>query len=246
VTAACPPRHLSLLSTLLLALAGAAGYVDAVGYLAFEHVFVANMTGNSVLLGIAAVEGQTDATLRSLLALAGFMAGATLGTTLTDAREAEGLWPALVTVTLAIEGAVLVVVAIAWAVLPHGAESTLGAFVVGIAIAMGLQSAAARKLAVPSVSTVVLTSTLTSLVAHAVAHVRHRQWAETPPQDSTKGPAVLLGVWGAYVVGAGLGAWVTHVNLPLVIVPPAALVALVALAALRAFHRIEEKEHAGG
>lgn len=245
MTAACPPHHVRLLSALLLCLAGAAGYVDAVGYLAFEHIFVANMTGNSVLLGIAAVEGQTDATLRSVLALVGFLAGATLGTTLTDARKAEGLWPALVTAALAIEGAVLVAVAVAWAWLPHGTEATLGTFVVGTAVAMGLQSAAARKLAVPGVSTVVLTSTLTSLVARVVARVRHRHWTNPTPHDPTKGPGILFGVWGAYVVGAGLGTWVTHVNLPLVIVPPAALVSLVALTALRALHGTEEKEHAG-
>jgi uncharacterized membrane protein YoaK (UPF0700 family) len=234
-----------MLSILLLVLAGVAGYVDAVGYLAFERIFVANMTGNSVLLGIAAVEGHTDATLRSVLALAGFIIGATIGTTLTDARQAEGLWPSLVTATVAIESVVLVAVAIAWAVLPHGSEATLGTFVVGTAIAMGLQSAAARKLAVPGVSTVVLTSTLTSFVARAVTHVRHRRWTDPAPPDPTRGPAILLGVWGAYVVGAGLGTWVTHVNLPFVIVPPAALVSVVALAALRTFHRIEENEHAG-
>ena len=246
MTATFPSHHFSILSVLLLALAGAAGYVDAVGFLVFDHIFVANMTGNSVLLGIAAVEGQTDATVRSVLALAGFIVGATLGTTLTDTRQHAGLWPSLVTAAIAIESVVLVAVAAAWVLLPHGTEAALGTFIVGTAIAMGLQSAAARKLAVPGVSTVVLTSTLTSLVARAVAHVRHRKWADPTPQDPTRGTAILFGVWGAYVVGAGLGAWVTRVNLPLVIVPPAVLVSLIALAALRTFHRVEENEHAGG
>lgn len=245
MTVAWLPHHPSLVSVLLLALAGAAGYVDAVGYLAFEHVFVANMTGNSVLLGIATVEGHSAATLRSVLALAGFLVGAAVGTTLTDARQAAGPWPAIVTVALSIEAAVLVVVAIAWFIFPHSTEAALGAFVIGTALAMGLQSAAARKLAVPGVSTVVLTSTLTSLVARAVAHVRHRQWRDPTPHDPTRGPAILFGVWAAYVAGAGLGTWVTHVGLPFVIAPPAALVSLVALAALRAFHRSEEKAHAG-
>jgi uncharacterized membrane protein YoaK (UPF0700 family) len=225
------------LGLLLLALAGAAGYVDAVGYLAFEHVFVANMTGNSVLLGIAAVEGHTDATLRSVLALLGFLAGAAVGTTLTDAQPAAGPWPAMVTIALTIESIVLIAVAVAWATLPHATGSILRTFVVGTAFAMGLQSAAARKLAVPGVSTVVLTSTLTSLVARAVAHVRHRACAEPTTKDPARGPAILFGVWGAYVGGAGLGTWMTHVGLPFVIAPPAALVSLVALGALSTFHR---------
>ncbi len=245
MTVAWLPHHPSLLSILLVALASAAGYVDAVGYIVFEHVFVANMTGNSVLLGIAMVEGHTDATLRSVLALLGFLVGAAVGTTLTDAHQTAGPWPAIVTVALTIEGAVLVAAAVAWFLLPHTSEAALGAFVAGTALAMGLQSAAARKLAVPGVSTVVLTSTLTSLVARAVAHVRHRQWNDPAPKDPTRGSAILFGVWGAYVTGAGLGTWVTHVGLSFVIAPPAALVSLVALAALRAFHRSEESAHAG-
>lgn len=222
---------------MLLALAAAAGYVDAVGYLAFEHIFVANMTGNSVLLGIAAVEGHTDATLRSVLALAGFIVGAAMGTTMTDAHEAVGPWPAPVTSVLAVESAALVAVACAWALAPGGGEATLRWFILGTSIAMGLQSAAARKLAVPGVSTVVLTSTLTTLVARAVAHVRHRKWKDPSPRDVTRGPGILFGVWAAYVVGAGLGAWLTHAGLRWVIVPPAVLVSLVAVGALRTFHR---------
>jgi uncharacterized membrane protein YoaK (UPF0700 family) len=181
-----------------------------------------------------------------VLALTGFIVGATLGTTLTDADQAAAPWPALVTIALALEGVVLVVVAIAWAALPPRTEVALGAFIVGTAIAMGLQSAAARKLAVPGVSTVVLTSTLTSLVARTVAHIRHRRWADPKPQDWTKGPAILFGVWGAYVIGAGLGTWLTHLNLPLAIVPPAALVSLVALTAWRACQRVEGNKHVGG
>jgi uncharacterized membrane protein YoaK (UPF0700 family) len=38
---------------LLLALAFAAGYIDALSYLGLSRVFTANMTGNTVLLGIA-------------------------------------------------------------------------------------------------------------------------------------------------------------------------------------------------
>lgn len=227
------------------ALAGIAGYVDAVGYLAFDHIFVANMTGNSVLLGISAVQGRTDATLRSALALLGFIAGASMGTMVTDARRAEGLWPSVVTAVIGLESVALLTVAVGWAMFSHGSEATLGTFIAGTAIAMGLQSAAARKLAVRSVATVVLTGTLTSLVARAVARIRERRWTDPTHLDPTAGPAILFGVWAAYVVGAGLGAWVAHVNLPLAIVPPATLVSLIALGALRLFQRKEENEHAG-
>ena len=41
---------------LLLGLTWAAGFVDAVSYLGLGNVFTANMTGNTMLLGIALVE----------------------------------------------------------------------------------------------------------------------------------------------------------------------------------------------
>jgi hypothetical protein len=38
---------------LVLVLAGTAGCVDAISYLGLGHVFTANMTGNTVLLGVS-------------------------------------------------------------------------------------------------------------------------------------------------------------------------------------------------
>ena len=60
----------------MLALAFAAGYIDAISYLGLSRVFTANMTGNTVLLGIALAQLDGDAAARSGLALAGFLAGA--------------------------------------------------------------------------------------------------------------------------------------------------------------------------
>ena len=39
-------------------LTAAAGYVDAVSYLALGRVFTANMTGNTVLLGLSLVQAH--------------------------------------------------------------------------------------------------------------------------------------------------------------------------------------------
>ncbi|MET0216608.1 MAG: DUF1275 family protein [Burkholderiales bacterium] len=157
-----PPPHLSTLSVLLLALAAAAGYVDAVGFLLFGHIFVASMTGKSVLL---------------------------------RHRRSEAIVTRLY------------------------ARCSRPGFVVGAAIATGLQSAAARRLAVPGISTVALTSTLTSLVARGVAHVRHGKWAQPKPSDRPRGSA------SCSESGSPMRR------------PPAVLVWLAALAALRALHR---------
>lgn len=56
-------------------LAFATGYIDALGYLGFGRVFTANMSGNTVLLGMALAQLDGDAVARSSLALAGLLAG---------------------------------------------------------------------------------------------------------------------------------------------------------------------------
>ena len=55
-----------------------AGSVDAITYLT-AHVFTANMTGNAVLLGIAAGQGKGAAAASSLIALLAFVSGVLLG-----------------------------------------------------------------------------------------------------------------------------------------------------------------------
>jgi uncharacterized membrane protein YoaK (UPF0700 family) len=97
---------------LLLLLAATSGYVDAVSYLGLGNVFTANMTGNTVLLGLDLAQARGLAALRSAVALAGFVAGAALGSAIVEHERERGLWPARVTVACAIEGLVLLAFAI--------------------------------------------------------------------------------------------------------------------------------------
>jgi uncharacterized membrane protein YoaK (UPF0700 family) len=55
------------------------GLVDAVSVLGLGRVFTANMTGNVVFLGFAAVGVPGFSVARAVVALAGFMVGALLG-----------------------------------------------------------------------------------------------------------------------------------------------------------------------
>ena len=55
------------------------GLVDAVSYLALGRVFVANMTGNVVFLGFAAVGYGDFSVLASLAAILAFLLGAVAG-----------------------------------------------------------------------------------------------------------------------------------------------------------------------
>src|SRR4051794_30488389 len=71
--------HHGPLPSLLVALTVLTGVVDAVSYIALGHVFVANMTGNIVLLGFA-LAGAADLSVpASLVAIAAFVVGAAMG-----------------------------------------------------------------------------------------------------------------------------------------------------------------------
>ena len=51
---------------LAIALTAVAGYVDAVGYLVLAHVFTANMSGNTIAVGRAIVDGDWSTYLLAL------------------------------------------------------------------------------------------------------------------------------------------------------------------------------------
>src|SRR5258708_16353644 len=69
----------------------AAGSVDAIMYLA-GRVFTANMTGNAVLLGIAAGQGRSTEAVRSVIALLAFAAGIVIGAVLLGDGGRPNRW----------------------------------------------------------------------------------------------------------------------------------------------------------
>jgi uncharacterized membrane protein YoaK (UPF0700 family) len=148
---------------LLVALTIVTGVVDAVSYIALGRVFVANMTGNVVLLGFA-VAGEGGLSIAaSLAAIAAFLAGAALGGVLGRRIADRG---ALLFAGAA-AGTGLLALACAGAFLagdPVG-DAWRYVLIVPMAIALGGQNAVARKLAVADLTTTVLTLTLTGLAA---------------------------------------------------------------------------------
>ena len=67
------------LPPMLVAMTVVTGLVDAFSYLLLGHVFVANMTGNVVLLAFALVGAPGFSTTASILAIAAFSLGALVG-----------------------------------------------------------------------------------------------------------------------------------------------------------------------
>jgi uncharacterized membrane protein YoaK (UPF0700 family) len=169
---------------LLLILTAVTGVVDAVSILALGRVFVANMTGNVVFAGFALVGAPGFSLSASLFALGGFLAGAAAGGALiTQTGDDRALLlRAGVAAELILAVAALVLAALSGA--PGVSQPTTatsgGAFGAAatdalaalLAFAMGIQNAVARKLAVPDMTTTVLTMTLTGLGADLRAEIR--------------------------------------------------------------------------
>ena len=157
------PRH-GPLPLLLIVLTVVTGLVDAVSYLKLGHVFVANMTGNVVLLGLAIGGASEFSVAVSLVAIGSFLVGALAGGRLgSSTGQHRGRFLALATYVK------VTAVAAAFLISLLSSDATGGtaayALVVLLAFAMGVQNATARRLGVPDLTTTVLTLTLTGLAA---------------------------------------------------------------------------------
>jgi uncharacterized membrane protein YoaK (UPF0700 family) len=150
-----------VLVELLLAMTAVTGAVDAVSILRLGHVFVANMTGNVVFLGFALAGSSGFSVSASLVALAAFLFGAAVG---GRALRAETKRETL-RLTAGVEGGLVALAAIVGLV--ASGTSTRYTMTVLLALAMGARNAVVRRLAVPDLTTTVLTMTLTGLAVDA-------------------------------------------------------------------------------
>jgi uncharacterized membrane protein YoaK (UPF0700 family) len=161
------PRHddpHGPLPGLLVPITVVTGLVDAFSYLELGRVFVANMTGNVVFLSFAL--GGTAGFLwwASLLAVFAFLAAALLGGRITHSaggHRGRHLLIAAAAQSAITFAAFLVAVS---RPLPYD-DRALSTLIILLGIATGLQNATARALAVPDLTTTVLTLTLTGIPA---------------------------------------------------------------------------------
>lgn len=197
------PQHGPLPAILLLMTLGT-GMVDAVSILGLGRVFVANMTGNIVFIGFALARAPGFSLWGSVIALVAFLVGASVGGLLVARSTAHR--GKLLRSALALQ-VVLAVVALAAALPPLRAVAP-AVVLAALALALGIQNAVVRHLAVPDMTTTVLTMTLTGIAAD----LRKRDL----PTAARRSAAVLCMLVGA-VVGAllvvhlGVGAGVTAV-----------------------------------
>jgi uncharacterized membrane protein YoaK (UPF0700 family) len=155
------------LPVVLLALTAVTGLVDAISFLGLGHIFTANMTGNVVLLGFALAGEPGVSTSRSLTSLLAFLVGAALGGRLGEsiAAASRRRWLVVGGISEAVLLLAAALASIGFDIASASPRSRLYAVIVLTAVAMGLRNATVRRLAVPDLSTTVLTLTLTSVAA---------------------------------------------------------------------------------
>ena len=214
-----PPRDAKdgLLPPLLVALTAVTGLVDSFSYLVLGHVFVANMTGNVVFFAFALAGVGGFSAPASVAAIGCFAVGALIvgriGRSLGARREL--LLGVTAGIQVVLVAAAVIMTALTSSPVPVGLRYAL---IVTLALTMGAQNTAARKLAVPDLTTTVLTLTITGVAADG-------------PLAGATGARVarrLISV-AAMFLGALVGALLVlrvHIVYPLVI----ALVILVAVA----------------
>jgi uncharacterized membrane protein YoaK (UPF0700 family) len=203
-------RAVAVRNLLVACLALNAGATDAIGFVALGGAFTSVMTGNLVLFGLSAPQGNEALAARVGAAIVLFVAGCAVGASIAGAADkADGLWPAGVTRGLAVEAVIVVVNAALWWLNGGHPAGAIQLVMLGLnALALGIQSSSVQRFGVPGLSTTYLTGTLTSLVAH----LTHRR----PARKMALSALILV----SFVVGAvASGLLIAHAPAIVPLVP---------------------------
>jgi uncharacterized membrane protein YoaK (UPF0700 family) len=202
------------------------GLVDAACYLGLGRVFTANMTGNVILLAFGAAGTQGLPVLGPTVSLMVFLVGAAGGGWLATRLVGPASTPVSASarhrwfgITLLIELGLVITAGVVAIGLPLDGGGGRRYTVIGLlAAALGLQNATVRRLAVPDVTTTVLTMTLTGLAADF--------------RLAGRGPRVgrRLAAVGLMAAGALVGALLLRVDVALPVLAAAVVIALAAVA----------------
>jgi uncharacterized membrane protein YoaK (UPF0700 family) len=169
-----------------------AGVADAITYLELGRVFVANSTGNVVFLGFAAAGATQLSVPASLVAIAAFLLGSLAGGRLASRLGTQRR--AWLLRALSLELLLVLAASVVAIVLGHAGDRRY-ALIAPMSIALGVQNATVRKLAVPDMTTTVLTLTLTGLASDS-----HLAGGESP-RWRRRTSAVVLMLAGAFIGG---------------------------------------------
>jgi uncharacterized membrane protein YoaK (UPF0700 family) len=154
---------------LVLALAIVSGAMDATGFLHLGGAFSSVMTGNMVLLGLAAGTANGALAVHAGAAIVAFVLGCIIGTQIAGhADDGDEIWPPSITRALTAE--LLIFTAYAVVLEVSGGDPRADALRTVLlatnAVALGVQSSAIQRFGVSGLSTTYLTGTLTTTIVH--------------------------------------------------------------------------------
>jgi uncharacterized membrane protein YoaK (UPF0700 family) len=154
-----------LRDVLLVCLTFGTGAVDAISFLGLGKVFTAMMSGNIVLLGLAAGSSAGPEAVRSVISLLVFALGVFAASWLIRDPAKTSVWPAGLTMALVCGAVAQAGVLAGWLGASGHPNGVFKGVLVGFsALAMGLQGGAVARLGVSGVTTTYVTGTLTGLI----------------------------------------------------------------------------------
>jgi uncharacterized membrane protein YoaK (UPF0700 family) len=188
---------------LACSLAGVAGFVDAHLFLHVTNVFVANMSGNMVRVGILSGSGDWPIAAGSVAALFAFGAGVVVAIGHHD-RRLQQTKPVRPDELLAIEGLLtlsLPAILIGFDVEFSNRAGLIHYLVIGIgAFAMGIQASSLRRVGSIAVATTYGTGTIVRIGEKLALGLRRAERTSSSRRSATI--IVLVGVLCCYVGGA--------------------------------------------
>lgn len=220
-----------------IALTWAAGFVDGFAYLVLGHIYVATMSGNTVLVGLHAVDGDGQALLRHALALGTFVAGLILSGLVIRLLMRAGLRHVLA-IAMMLEAICLVAVLVVGT--GFASRVTIGIdgeriYVLAslAAVAMGIQNTSLRMAKVLTVYTTHVTGALTKFSEDAIDWLLpalHGAARDRARPVAAADVLLSFGLWLGFLVGALASAYAVGRVGTIALVLPIGVVAAVAIA----------------
>ncbi len=199
---------------LLGVLAVSAGSADGWSFFGLGHAFVANMTGNTVFLGMSIFQKHGEPS-HFLISLACYAVGVIIGSLLTRNIQAESnsdLWPRAISRTVLLEAFLLVLAEAGWISTQMHVHLTLSSRFISIplglllgtvAFAIGLQSAAMLQLKIPGIVTTYISGTWTALMSGLVRVKSDTSYQEHKFEQRLLMQAAILAVYFLSAVLSG-------------------------------------------
>lgn len=224
-------------SRLAISLGWIAGYVNVVSLLACGTM-TSHVTGNMTIALLRNVEGQRELAGYAAFTVAAFLAGAVLSAVLTEHARRAG-WRSKYVVPILVEAVLLLFVAakLRRTGVSHVDHDQEWWSLVGLAgMAMGLQNATITRISGSIIRTTHLTGVVTDL---GIESVQFWNWWRDRRRTSSnlrggrllrlarRQPSLLrllllVSITASFVLGAGAGAWLFHLDPSLCLVAPVA------------------------